>query len=60
MQTDYSPFEGFVIKGRPKTTVVRGEVVVRDGELVGSAEHGRFVPTFRPDTVLRSAKEEAR
>jgi dihydropyrimidinase len=60
MQTDYSPFGGFAIKGRPKTTVVRGDVVVRDGELVGSPDHGRFVPTFRSDTVLRSAKEEAR
>jgi len=45
MRTDYSPFEGFQMKGRPKTTIVRGEVVVRDGELVGSTDHGRFVPT---------------
>lgn len=60
MQTDFSPFEGFAIKGRPKTTIVRGEVVVRDGELVGSADHGRFVPTLRSRTTPRSAKEEAR
>lgn len=56
MQTDYSPFGGFEIKGRPKTTLVRGEVVVRDGELVGSADHGRFVSTFRSETAERSAK----
>jgi dihydropyrimidinase len=60
MQTDFSPFEGFVIKGRPKATIVRGEVVVRDGKLAGLGDHGRFVPTFGPDTVLSSAKEEAR
>jgi dihydropyrimidinase len=45
MRTDYSPFEGFQVRGRPKTTIVRGEVVVRDGELVGSTDHGRFVST---------------
>jgi dihydropyrimidinase len=45
MRTDYSPFENFQIRGRPKTTIVRGKVVVRDGELVGSTDHGRFVPT---------------
>lgn len=56
MQTDYSPFEGFQMRGRPKSTIVRGEVVVRDGELVGSADHGRFVPTFRSETAERSAK----
>lgn len=56
MPTDYSPFEGFEIRGRPKTTVVRGQVVIRDGELVGSAGYGRFVPTFPSKTVKRSAK----
>jgi dihydropyrimidinase len=45
MRTDYSPFEGFRMRGSPKTTIVRGEVVVRDGELVGSTDHGHFVPT---------------
>lgn len=60
MQTDFSPFEGFVIKGRPRVTVVRGEVVVQDGELTGSADHGRFIPTFQSDTGLRSAKGETR
>jgi dihydropyrimidinase len=45
MKTDYSPFEGFAIKGWPKATIVRGKVVVRDGELVDPANHGRFVAT---------------
>lgn len=45
MKTDYSPFEGFAIKGRPKATIVRGEVVVRDGKLVGGGDHGRFIAT---------------
>ena len=45
MRTDYSPFEGFRMRGRPRTTIVRGSVVVRDGELVGSTDQGRFVPT---------------
>jgi dihydropyrimidinase len=45
MKTDFTPFEGFTIKGWPKATIVRGKVVVRDGELVDPANHGRFVAT---------------
>lgn len=56
MQTDYSPFEGFEMRGIPKTTIVRGEVVVRDGELVGSAGYGRFVSTVPSEKVKRSAE----
>jgi dihydropyrimidinase len=33
--TDYTPYEGMRVKGWPVTTIVRGQVVVRDGALVG-------------------------
>jgi dihydropyrimidinase len=45
MNTDYTPFEGFNVQGKPSMTIVRGEVVMRDGQLVGSREHGQFVKT---------------
>lgn len=37
-------FEGFQAVGRPVLTVVRGRMVMRDGELVGEPGWGRFVP----------------
>jgi len=42
-----SPYEGYKTKGESVATIVRGQVVVRDGELVGSPA-GRMV---RPNAV---------
>ena len=38
-----SPFEAWPLRGAPVTTIVRGSVVVRDGELVASPGWGRPV-----------------
>jgi dihydropyrimidinase len=43
MNTDFCPFEGKKVTGKPKTLLCRGEVVLRDYELVGSPKHGRRV-----------------
>ncbi len=40
---DYSPYDGWPVKGWPVSTMVRGEWVVRDRELTGSPELGSFV-----------------
>jgi dihydropyrimidinase len=40
---DYSPYEGWHVRGWPVSTMVRGSWVVRDRELVGSRELGSFV-----------------
>lgn len=47
MATDYSAFEGWEIKGRPSVVTVRGRVMARDGEFVGSMGHGRLTPRTR-------------
>lgn len=41
---DYCPFEGWTVRGYPKTVLVRGQIVVQDGEFVGSAGWGQFLP----------------
>lgn len=41
--TDYSVWEGTKLKGYPVSTLVRGEFVVKNGELVGKPGYGRFV-----------------
>lgn len=41
--SDYSPYAGWEISGWPVATMVRGEWVVKDRELVGSHELGSFI-----------------
>jgi len=41
--SDYTPFEGREVRGAVRSTIVRGEFVVRDGVFVGRRGYGRFV-----------------
>ncbi len=40
---DWSPFEGFKLKGYPDTTISRGKIVARKGKFVGQPGSGRFI-----------------
>ncbi|WP_238120962.1 MULTISPECIES: dihydropyrimidinase [unclassified Xanthobacter] len=40
---DYTPYEGRDITGWPVTTLVRGKVMVRDGQLAGKKGHGVYL-----------------
>jgi len=42
MKSDYSPWEGFEITGRPREVLLGGETVARDGRAVG-APRGRYL-----------------
>ncbi|MGD8398679.1 MAG: dihydropyrimidinase [Anaerolineae bacterium] len=42
---DYTPYEGWKVQGYPVTVLSRGEVIVHDGEFVGEAGRGQFLPT---------------
>jgi dihydropyrimidinase len=43
MNTDFCPFEGRDVFGKPKTVLCRGKVVLRDHELIGTPKHGRRI-----------------
>jgi dihydropyrimidinase len=43
MDVDYSCYEGRLVRGASDIVMSRGTVVVRDGEWVGPAGHGRFI-----------------
>ncbi len=43
MNVDYNPYDGWDIKGRPSLVTVRGKVVARDGEFVGTLGHGQLL-----------------
>lgn len=39
----FASYEGVAVRGAPVTTISRGEVIVSDGEFLGSPGRGRFV-----------------
>lgn len=40
----YTPYEGWRVRGRVRTVMVRGQIVVEDGVFRGTPGWGRFVP----------------
>lgn len=42
--SDYSIWEGFTCQGYPVMTILRGQVIVEHGKLVGSTSDGRWLP----------------
>ena len=52
---DYTPYEGMLVKGWPEITISRGDVVWRDGRLLGTPGRGTFCPWANLRTlVIRS------
>ena len=49
MATDYSPYHGMQLAARPIMTMLRGRVVVKDGELADKKSYGHFVPGVKVD-----------
>ena len=41
--TDYTPFEGWRVKGYPVITISRGTILVQDGDLMAKPGHGQFL-----------------
>lgn len=42
-RVDYTPFEGIQVQGVPETVLLRGRVIVRDGEYVGGKGGGIYL-----------------
>jgi dihydropyrimidinase len=42
--SDYSPYEGTAVTGYPRTVILRGKVMIRDGTLVGAKGAGAYLP----------------
>ena len=40
---DYTPYEGWIVTGWPRTVLSRGRFIVRDGQFVGTAGAGQYV-----------------
>jgi dihydropyrimidinase len=42
-RVDYCPFEGQRLRGYPRLVLLRGQVIVKDGEFVGRVGQGQFI-----------------
>ncbi|MDD4342143.1 MAG: dihydropyrimidinase [Kiritimatiellae bacterium] len=43
LDTDYNPYEGVAVQGAPELVTVRGQIMVRGGQFVGTPGTGRLV-----------------
>jgi dihydropyrimidinase len=50
---DYSPWEGWPVEGWPTTVILRGKVMVANGQLLGSPSAGQLIPRKIDPRVLR-------
>src|SRR5438445_540659 len=50
---DYSPWEGWEVKGWPTTVILRGKVMVENGRLLGAPTDGQLNPRKIDPGVLR-------
>ena len=51
--TDYTPYEGFPLAGYPVMTISRGEIIIEDGNFIGSKGRGRFLKRKLPELGIR-------
>src|SRR5712664_1273020 len=51
--SDYSPWEGWDVRGWPVTTILRGKVIVDNGKLSGDTRDGQLIPRKIDGAVLR-------
>jgi dihydropyrimidinase len=50
---DYSPWEGWQVEGWPTTVILRGKVMVANGQLLGSPSDGQLIARKIDPRVLR-------
>jgi dihydropyrimidinase len=50
--SDFTLFDGWTLKGWPTITAVRGNVVFKDGKIIGKAGTGRFVARKRNQNTV--------
>jgi dihydropyrimidinase len=48
MRTDFSPYEGWMVTGKPITTIARGEIIVQEEEFIAEEGRGKFLFRTRP------------
>ena len=47
MNTDFSPYGGWILDGKVVTTIARGDVIVEDNEFLGEQGRGQYISRGR-------------
>ena len=55
MHCDHTPYAGLKFKGWPEMTILRGKLIVKDGEFVGQRGYGEFVKRKIDAEVLKTS-----
>jgi dihydropyrimidinase len=55
---DFTPYEGTSVTGWPIVTISRGEIVWRDGQVLGVPGRGEFLPCGIPGPAAKHALED--
>lgn len=50
-EADYSPWEGHAITGWPALTMLRGKIMVEDGQFMGDLDDGKYLKREVPDWI---------
>jgi len=58
-EADYSPWEGREVNAWPSLTILRGKVVVENGQFVGDARGGEWIPRKVAEEIRHRAVEMA-
>jgi dihydropyrimidinase len=56
--SDYSPYNGYVAKGWPIITIVKGRIVFQDGQLSENMRNGAFLRRRRVDFCYSSNSQK--
>ena len=40
----WTPYDGFEVQGEPILSLIRGEVIMRDGKVLGKKGYGTYIP----------------
>jgi len=50
-ETDYTPWEGHEVAAWPSLTILRGKVMVENGQLLAAPSDGEFLPRKIPEGI---------
>jgi dihydropyrimidinase len=52
MNVDYSAYEGWKLKGKVKTTILRGQVAIDDGKVCINQGYGKFIKRKKVNGII--------
>ena len=54
IDVDWCPYEGMIVQGFPILTMLRGKIIMQDGQFTGAKGAGQFVKRAIDPAVLRA------